>query len=238
MQSVKHKGSGDTRENYKGIPIHAAKGVHQGIGEILQQRLPPGSRVADLGAGDGALSLRLRDLGFEVVAFDLDISGWKLKELPCFQADLDRDLSVLDAKGPFAAICAVEILEHLENPRNFLRGMIRTGGSGCVLVITTPNPLDTFSCITMFTRGIFNWFSREHYLGGGHISILPYWLIDEHLKFLGASNQEWRFFGPYQHPIFWKQWVYRSVTWLRRRLVKDRACCGHEGQTAMVVVRV
>ena len=120
MQTVKHKGSGNPQENYKGIPVHAIPGVHQTIGEVLLKCLSPGSRVADLGAGDGALSLRLRDLGFEVVAFDLDTSGWRLKDLPCYQADLGRDLSILDAKGPFAAICAVEIIEHLENPRNFL----------------------------------------------------------------------------------------------------------------------
>jgi SAM-dependent methyltransferase len=238
MQTVKHKGSGHTQEDYKGIPAHAVPEVHQKIGEMLQKSLSPGSRVADLGAGDGALSLRLRDLGFEVVAFDLDTSGWKLKDQPCYQADLDKDLSILDAKGPFAAVCAVEVIEHLENPRNFLRGMIRAGGPGSLLVITTPNPLDTFSCITMFTRGIFNWFSREHYLGGGHISILPYWLLEEHLKFLGAYNQEWHFLGPFQHPVFWKQWVYCSAAVLRRRLFNTRPCCGHEGQTAMVVVRV
>jgi SAM-dependent methyltransferase len=238
MQTVRHKGSGDTQENYKGIPVHAVPEVHQRVGEVLQKHLPPGSRVADLGAGDGALSLRLHDLGFEVVAFDLDTSGWRLQHLPCFQADLDRDLSILDAKGPFAAICAVDVIEHLENPRNFLRGIIRAGGPGSLLVITTPNPLDTFSCITMFTRGIFNWFSRDHYLGGGHISILPYWLLDEHLKFLGTHNQEWHFLGPFQHPVLWKQWAYRMVALLRHRLVKDRVCCDHEGQTAMVVVRV
>jgi SAM-dependent methyltransferase len=194
--------------------------------------------VADLGAGDGALSLRLRDLGFEVVAFDLDTSGWRVKDLPCFQADLDRDLGIVNDKGPFAAICAVEVIEHLENPRNFLRGMIRAGGPGSLLVVTTPNPLDAFSCITMFARGIFNWFSRELYLGGGHISILPYWLIDEHLKFLGARNRKWQFLGRYRHPVPWKQGVYRLVEMLRREFVKDPACRGHEGQTAMVVVRV
>ena len=130
MQTVKHKGSDDTQEQYKGIPVHTVPGVHQRIGEVLAKHLSPGSRVADLGAGDGALSLRLHDLGFEVVAFDLDTSGWKLKDLPCYQVDFDRDLSILDTKGPFAAICAVEVIEHLENPRSFLRGMIRAGGPG------------------------------------------------------------------------------------------------------------
>ncbi|MCX6896406.1 MAG: class I SAM-dependent methyltransferase [Verrucomicrobia bacterium] len=238
MQTVKHKGSENTRENYKGIPIHSGRGVHQRIGEIMQQHLPPGSRVADLGAGDGALSLRLSDLGFEVVAFDLDTAGWRLKDVPCHQADLDRDLSALKSAGPFAAICAVEVIEHLENPRNFLRGIIQAGGDGSLLVITTPNPLDTFSCIAMFTRGIFNWFSRMHYASGGHISILPYWLIDEHLKFLGVRSQEWQFLSPYQHPVAWKQCVYRVLVRLRQMLVKDQASCGHEGQNAIAIVHL
>jgi 2-polyprenyl-3-methyl-5-hydroxy-6-metoxy-1,4-benzoquinol methylase len=238
VNQVRHKGAANTQENYKGIPVHAIPNVHRKIGEMLQKCLPPGSRVADLGAGDGALSLRLRDLGFEVVAFDLDISGWKLIDQPCFQTDLGRDLSSVDQKGPFAAICAVEIIEHLENPRNFLREMIRTGGPGCLLAISTPNPLDTFSCITMFTRGVFNWFSRAHYFGGGHISILPPWLIDEHLNFLGTSNHEWHFIGPFLHPVTWKQWLYLALTWLRRKMVKDQTSCGHEGQTALVFVRL
>src|SRR5258708_21678316 len=184
MLNIKQGGS-ETQEPYHGVPVHATAGLHEKVVELLQAKVKSGLRVADLGAGHGALSLRLHHAGFEVRAFDLDNSEWQVKEVCCQPVDLDRSLEEIAEHGPFAAICALEVIEHLENPRQFLRRLLDIAHSqGTLIVLSTPNPLDTFSCITMFTRGIFNWFSAEHYLGGGHISILPYWLISEHLKLL------------------------------------------------------
>ena len=207
--------------------------------DVLRGKLVPGARVADVGAGQGALSQRLHDAGYDVAAFDLSCEGWKAQGVECNECDLSQDVGAIRAKGPFQAICAIDVIEHLENPRGFLRSMIETGrDSGAWLIISTPNPLDTFSSIAVFTRGIFNWFSPDHYLDGGHISILPYWLIDEHLKYLGVGGQEWLFLAPYRHPSWVKRIAYHAVRRLRRMLSRSGPQPFFDGDTALLVVKL
>lgn len=236
---VRHRGGEQTASSYRGIPVHASPNVHEAVLEVLRGKLPPGSAIADIGAGQGALSQRLHDAGFHAVAFDLNCEDWKATDVQCLNCDFNQDIGQILARGPFQAICAIDVIEHLENPRGFLRNLIEIGRvSHAWLIISTPNPLETFSVISMFTRGIFNWFSPAHYLGGGHISILPYWLIDEHLKYLGVNGQRWFFLAPYRHPSPIKRIAYEMVQWLRRRLSRSGPQPFCDGDTALMVVRL
>jgi len=190
-----------------------------------------------LGAGHGALTQRLKDAGFEVAAFDLDPGDWTLRDVACRYLDLNGPLDALVENGPYAAICALEVIEHLENPRRFLQHLIALAKlQGSIIILSTPNPLDTFSCIAMFSRGIFNWFSTEHYEGGGHISILPYWLVTEHIKYVGATDHEWRFLAPYRHPQAIKRFAYRIILGIRHLCAKTIDRDFFDGQTALVVI--
>jgi SAM-dependent methyltransferase len=236
---MKHRGGLNTREKYRGVPVHAAEGVHQAIVAELAERFPLGAKVADLGAGHGALSLRLHDAGFDVVAFELDCSEWQAPGVPCHQCDLNDPLDAVVRCGAFDAICALEVIDHLENPRRFLGELSRLrqpGGS--LLILTMPNPLDTFSSIAMFTRGTFSWAGPAQYEGGGHISILPHWLVEAHLRYLGVQEQEWRFLAPYRHPSAWRRTAYKGISMARRMLARSDEITYFEGQTALVIARI
>ena len=41
------------------------------------------------------------------------------------EVDLNRSWDQIYALGPFDAICAVVVIEHLENPRDFLRHLLK-----------------------------------------------------------------------------------------------------------------
>lgn len=239
MAQVKHRGGLETEETYRGVPVHAAPGVHAAVLALLLERLPAGAKVADLGAGHGALSLRLSDAGFRVAAFDLDCADWRAQDVACHECDLNEPLDLLLQQGPFDAICVLEVIDHLENPRRFLAEILRLRRpEGSWLVLTMPNPLDTFSCISMFTRGIFSWAGPAQYEGGGHISVLPHWLVAAHLAHFGVRDQEWRFLAPYRHPSAWKRLIYAGISGLRRIMARSSETSFLEGQTALVVARI
>jgi len=64
-------------EYYKGIRIKADTGLHEQLADIILDVLPRGSRVLDFGAGEGALSQRLHDLGYRVYSVDIDQENFK-----------------------------------------------------------------------------------------------------------------------------------------------------------------
>jgi hypothetical protein len=67
---------------------------------------------------------------------------------------------------------------------------------------------------------------------------LPYWLIDEHLKFLGIVDRQWRFVSPFRHPSPWKRLIYHAVSAVRRLVSRGGSEPFFEGETALVVLRL
>jgi SAM-dependent methyltransferase len=235
---IKHRGNFDTEEQYRGIPVHAVSGCHKAVVDIVKRKVSNGGMVLDLGAGQGALTQRLLDEGFSVKAFDMSCLNWGVSKVKCIEYDLSGDLMpLLDGDQRIAAICVVEVIEHIENPRKFIGNLCSLAKkSGAVIVLTAPNPLDTFSSITHFTRGTFNWFSPAHYAGGGHISILPYWLIEEHFRYHGVQHFEWTFVGNFVHPNPLIQMMYRAISLMRSILSKTGRKNFHEGQAGIVTI--
>src|SRR5450432_98399 len=71
-------------------------------------------RALDLGAGRGELSARLSALGYDVTAVERYVPQFEAK-VPLVDADLNQAFPFEDSS--FDVAMAVEILEHLENPR-------------------------------------------------------------------------------------------------------------------------
>ena len=57
-------------EYYDGLLIRADTGLHDQIADKIQSKIEKGASVLDMGAGQGALSARLFDLGYVVTAVD------------------------------------------------------------------------------------------------------------------------------------------------------------------------
>ncbi len=111
----------------------------------------PRGRVCDAPAGSGALSLELKDLGFDVVPVDIDETRWGAPALTCHKADLNRVLPFSDSS--FDAVVCVEGIEHLENPHHVVREFSRLLKPGGTLVITTPNITNLKSRMKFFLFG-------------------------------------------------------------------------------------
>lgn len=214
----------ETGRSYRGIPMHAAGGVHEHVLDELRRAGTPAGRVLDVGAGSGALSARLLDAGYEVVAVDLDIGDFGVN-VPVVQWDASA-ISLPASLRPesFDAVCAIEILEHVENPlqalRNF-RALLRPGGS---LVVSTPHVGHIRSRLKFLLRGSPSYFGPTEYHATGHRSIIPDWMLKIHLHDAGFASVSVDYAG--QLGLKGRQaaayWLLRPALDLLHLLPRDR----------------
>ena len=113
----------------------AHEAIHETTEKILQTA--PRGRVLDVPAGEGALALRLQNLGFEVFCCDLYTEFFKLADTEIKCGNLDERLPYEDEF--FDYVVCVEGLEHIENPANAIREFARILKAGGTLIVSVPN---------------------------------------------------------------------------------------------------
>lgn len=165
-------------DSYDGLPIYAAKGLHQHVMEMVKELVPVPAAVLELGAGTGAMSRRLSDHFYNVTAVDKVAENFR-PGLPLVCADLNEHFSAA-LNRQFDAIVAMEIIEHLENPWHFFREARRLLRKNGKLIVTTPNTESAISICQKLIRGHHAWFSDEDYVRAGHITPLTSW----HLRYM------------------------------------------------------
>lgn len=194
-------------ENYKGLRIYALPGLHEFVAARAAEVLPRGARVLDVAAGSGALSQRLLDQGYAVTAVDLVGENFRLHgRVPFHEANLDEDFAArLLPAGSLDGIFAVEIIEHLENPRHFLRQCHRLLSPGGRLLLSTPNPDNPISRALFICYHHFQWFTEKDYRGQGHITAVPERVLRQLCEESGFDIHWLGSFGdPYAHMRWWK----------------------------------
>jgi 2-polyprenyl-3-methyl-5-hydroxy-6-metoxy-1,4-benzoquinol methylase len=135
--------------------------IYQTVAAVLAAR-DAGGALADIGCGGGALwpvlGGRFRScVGVDAVRYD----GLPA-DVEFHAADLDAGrLPLPDASVDTAA--AVEVIEHLENPRAFVRELARVVRPGGWVVVTTPNQLSALSLLTLAVKGRFSAFQDGDY---------------------------------------------------------------------------
>ncbi|HYZ47526.1 MAG TPA: bifunctional 2-polyprenyl-6-hydroxyphenol methylase/3-demethylubiquinol 3-O-methyltransferase UbiG [Sphingomonas sp.] len=128
-----------------------------------------GKRAADMGCGAGLLCEPLARLGAEVVGIDAAPENIAAARLHAEGQGLAIDYRVgsIEALGPvpFDVITSLEVVEHVEDPAAFVRGLADALTSGGLLILSTPNrtPLSRLAMITLgeglgaIPRGTHHW---------------------------------------------------------------------------------
>ena len=163
--------------SYRGLCIHALAGLHDYLANIFVCHIRGGATVLDLAAGSGAMSVRLKDMGYSVHACDYVTENFSPEDIPFTQANLNEDFSELFAPNSFHAIIASEVVEHLENPRHFFRQCNKLLEDGGYVVLSTPNIHNSGSLASFVRKGRFLWFSDADYFHHGHITPITQWQI-------------------------------------------------------------
>jgi len=149
-------------------------GVHSRFLDFFKNRSEPsGLTVLDLGAGQGALTQRLYDMGFEVHACDLFPEYFKFEKVECTRVDVTESFPYPDNK--FDLVIAIEVTEHILDHENFFREINRILKPGGRLYVSTPNILSMKSRFRFLFQGFvyaFKPLELENYDGLQHVASL------------------------------------------------------------------
>jgi 2-polyprenyl-3-methyl-5-hydroxy-6-metoxy-1,4-benzoquinol methylase len=142
--------------------------IYRMVAAAVAARHPGGGTLLDVGCGSGKLWPFVRArfgryVGVDAVRYD------------GFPAEGEFHAADLDAQAlPFAdaaeVVAAVETIEHLENPRAFVRALARAARPGGWVIVTTPNQLSLLSRATLVAKGEHNAFREGSY--PAHITAL------------------------------------------------------------------
>lgn len=118
--------------------------------------------VADVGCGSGALWSALNGRFSACIGLDAARYDGLPPDVDFRAIDLDAERLPLEDASVDAAV-AVEVIEHLENPRAFARELARIVRPGGWVVISTPNQLSLLSLLTLAAKGRFSAFQDAEY---------------------------------------------------------------------------
>ncbi|APW40347.1 methionine biosynthesis protein MetW [Rhodoferax koreense] len=101
----------------------------------IAELVPPGSRVLDLGCGDGALLAHLQThrgcTGYGVEIADTNVLACVQRGVNVIQLNLDQGLALFE-DASFDVVLQIDTLQHLRNAEVMLRETARVGRTGIV----------------------------------------------------------------------------------------------------------
>jgi 2-polyprenyl-3-methyl-5-hydroxy-6-metoxy-1,4-benzoquinol methylase len=195
--------------------------VYQMVAKALNQ-LNSGGVLVDVGCGSGRLWSFVGDrvdryLGVDVIRYD------GLPEaIEFIPFDLDSGKVSL-ADGSADLVCAVEVIEHLENPRAFVRELVRLVKPGGFVIVTTPNQLSLLSKLTLILKNQFNAFQEAPGLYPAHITALLEIDLIRVFAESGLTNIQINYSNVGRIPF--TPWHWPASLGLRDRTFSDNLLC-------------
>jgi SAM-dependent methyltransferase len=158
------------KDNYKGLSIAAAPGTHEAIANMVIKYCQPNNSILELGAYTGAMIERLHNLGYtQISAADLD-NHLVISNISHVQCDFNTEFSSLFSGKRFDCIIASEVIEHLNDVRNFLKQCFELLNPEGIIIVTTPNIGFFEGRVKFFLQGELWGFGAKNYLIQRHIS--------------------------------------------------------------------
>jgi len=148
------------------------------IQQALAELVPAGSRVLDLGCGDGAMLAHLRDsrgcTGYGVEIADANVLACIKRGVNVIQLNLDEGLSMFE-DASFDVVLQIDTLQHLRNAEVMLRETVRVGRIGIVAFPNFahwPNRLSVLKGRMPVTRRLpYQWHDTPNIRVGTHADL-------------------------------------------------------------------
>ena len=143
--------------------------------EAVARLVPQGSRVLDLGCGDGALLAHLQARqgcsGYGIEIDDANVLACVQRGVNVIQLNLDEGLSMFD-DASFDVVLQIDTLQHLRNAEVMLRETVRVGRLGVVAFPNFahwPNRLSVFRGRMPVTKRLpYQWYDTPNIRVGTH----------------------------------------------------------------------
>lgn len=149
-------------------------GTHQSFLKYFKKNsFGTDKKILDLGAGHGAFTKRLHDMGYEVAACDLFPEIFQFEEIECKKVDITQKFPYPD--NSFDIVIAVEVSEHIIDHEVFFRELSRILKPEGQLLLSTPNILSIKSRFRFLFTGFFYSFiplEMANYNGLQHVASL------------------------------------------------------------------
>jgi 2-polyprenyl-3-methyl-5-hydroxy-6-metoxy-1,4-benzoquinol methylase len=170
------------------IPMTSDSNLHALVVDHVRKNLARSVEIIDLGAGQGALSYRLSQAGYKnVVSVDQTREYWRLPEGNLQLLDLNTSFHQYFNKQ-FDLVCAIEIIEHVENPYQFLRSCHQLLKPNGMLILSTPN-VESFSSRMIFLwNGRLRFFSEEETFNH-HVTPIFGWYLFHCFRKIGYKDE-------------------------------------------------
>ncbi len=188
---------------YKDLTVMADYRVHEKVIEILKRRNLDTCHLLDIACGEGALTQRIKDYfpDYEIDVNDINPDNIKFNNFKhIYGLDLNKSFSFRDQ---YDLVIAIEIIEHLENPWSFLRGVKTILKKGGQLILSTPNINSIKDRIFFLVEGYHIYFGKRGIENSsGHINMIPRWEFEYicskigmpilHVDYIGELPSGWR----------------------------------------------
>ena len=161
-------------ENMAEIKPITMPGVHSRFLKFFRERNENrGAKILDVGAGEGALTQKLYEMGYEMSACDFSPETFKFRQVNCDGVDITGPFPYADKS--FDLVIAVEVTEHIMDHENFFSEINRILKPGGRLYISTPNILSMKSRFRFLFQGFpyaFKPLNTEQHDGMQHVASL------------------------------------------------------------------
>ena len=146
--------------------------------QAIARLVPVGSRVLDLGCGDGAMLAHLHATrgctGYGVEISDANVLACVKRGVNVLQLNLDEGLAVFD-DASFDVVLQLDTLQHLRNAETMLRETARVGRTGIVAFPNFahwPNRLSVLMGRMPVTRRLpYQWYDTPNIRVGTHADL-------------------------------------------------------------------
>ena len=146
--------------------------------QSIARLVPVGSRVLDLGCGDGALLAHLQQTrgcsGYGIEIADANVLACVRRGVNVIQLNLDEGLSLFD-DASFDVVLQIDTLQHLRNAEVMLRETVRVGRVGIVAFPNFahwPNRLSVLKGRMPVTRRLpYQWYDTPNIRVGTHADL-------------------------------------------------------------------